>query len=192
MRVDENNDGTWDVTSDKTIIPLVSKQKFPLSWNKVWTAKPGVHKYEICVDVDGAVAEADENNNCVSSTFVVGGTVVSPAAAPPLAQDLTRGVKGQTVVQLQNYLKDEQYLEDAPAGTYDSATEQAVKDFQTDNDVPITGKWDTETRSKAAEFFTDQAAQSRVIDPRAQILANAIEAIQELLNRLRGTLIGRR
>ena len=196
LRIDENNDGSWDVVSDKTLIPLVSKQKYVLRWSKIWTAKPGVHKYEICVDVDSAIAEADENNNCVSSEFVVGGTVAPPPVAPPLAQDLSQGAKGSTVTQLQTYLANDQYMDDTPTGTYGPKTTQAINEFQEDNDLSVTGKWDAKTRAKAGELFKEStpkaSPQSRIPDSQRQSLANSLNAIRELLNQLKATLQSQR
>ncbi|PIW67856.1 MAG: hypothetical protein COW10_04385, partial [Candidatus Omnitrophica bacterium CG12_big_fil_rev_8_21_14_0_65_42_8] len=47
------------------------------TWSNVLTATAGTHKYQICADATGAVAESNEGNNCVERTFTVTSATLS-------------------------------------------------------------------------------------------------------------------
>jgi hypothetical protein len=72
LRIDVNNDGTWDVTpATVSTSPLASGATQTATWSNVWTATAGTHKFEICADVTNVISEASEGNNCTSQIFTV-------------------------------------------------------------------------------------------------------------------------
>lgn len=77
LRIDLNNDGSWDtiVGSQSTGALAISASEIE-NWN--WTAVSGTHKYEICADSTNVVVESNESDNCfVSAPFTVTDPVVS-------------------------------------------------------------------------------------------------------------------
>lgn len=62
-------------------------------------------------------------------------------------QELTIGSRGNGVVVLQEILKDEGYYLGKIDGNYGPRTARAVREFQEDNDLPITGRVDAATRA---------------------------------------------
>ena len=142
LRIDENNDGSWE----KAITSI--KQKWPV----VWTAKSGVHKYEICADPANGINEvAAETNNCVETVFAIGNAPGTSRVLQVFSQNLRLGNTGNEVTQAQQFLADELYLEEVPSGTFDSLTQSAIKEFQVDEEIPTTGVWDDTTRSVVNE-----------------------------------------
>lgn len=74
LRVDKNNDGTWDeflgqISTGESVRSNITI--FTGSWIEIWQATYGTHRYEICSDAGGSVAESNENNNCSIGVFAV-------------------------------------------------------------------------------------------------------------------------
>ncbi|MEV5435721.1 L,D-transpeptidase family protein [Streptomyces sp. NPDC052682] len=69
-----------------------------------------------------------------------------PPAAPSPARVLwSPGASGRDVRELQARLRQVAWLFDGPTGTYDTATEKAVRGFQGKRGLPVTGRVDTVT-----------------------------------------------
>lgn len=71
IRLDINNNGSWNLTGTRATGSLAVNATENESWNSFWTATSGTHKYEICADSAGGVTESDETNNCITRTFTV-------------------------------------------------------------------------------------------------------------------------
>ena len=72
LRIDKNNDGTWDVLpANQSTDALAVNATQTATWSNAWIATAGTHKYEICADATGIITESDDNNNCVSKIFTV-------------------------------------------------------------------------------------------------------------------------
>src|SRR3989338_1010342 len=71
LKIDINNNGNWDTTFIADTGLLTSCGAETETWQNVWTASLGVHKFEICADADNAINEENENNNCASKIFKV-------------------------------------------------------------------------------------------------------------------------
>lgn len=72
LRVDESNDGKWDVTKSDVVTDAIIKNGTEKEvFNDAWKAIKGDHKYEICVDITNLINESNENNNCHSEIFTV-------------------------------------------------------------------------------------------------------------------------
>jgi hypothetical protein len=80
LRIDINNDGTYDWTnaSNKSTGNLAAGGSETENWSSVWTAVVGTHKYEICADVTSVITESNETNNCATQTFTVNTTPNNP------------------------------------------------------------------------------------------------------------------
>ncbi len=63
------------------------------------------------------------------------------------ATNVEKGHRGQPVKEIQLILIEKGYLKDSADGVYGSKTELAVKHFQKDHDVKVTGKVDNKTLS---------------------------------------------
>ena len=78
LRIDIGNNGSYDVLpanqSTGVLNPGATETE---TWSNVWTATAGTHKYQICADATGAVAESNEGNNCVERTFTVTSATLS-------------------------------------------------------------------------------------------------------------------
>jgi len=74
LRIDLNNDGSWDILPAAVATPALEiDYVYRASWPDVATAQAGIHKYEICADTPGkSVNESKETNNCVSKIFYIG------------------------------------------------------------------------------------------------------------------------
>lgn len=72
----------------------------------------------------------------------------SPTPIPTEVPSLKSGSKGEEVNTLQEYLVYYGYLSGTPSGKYDNATVKAVKDFQINNGLKETGKFDQEEWEK--------------------------------------------
>ncbi|MBU6533669.1 L,D-transpeptidase family protein [Streptomyces sp. NPDC057245] len=73
-----------------------------------------------------------------------------PSSAPPPVRSQARvlwkgGDTGRDVRELQARLRQVEWLDDGPTGTYDDLTEQAVSGFQGKRGLPRTGSTDTAT-----------------------------------------------
>jgi uncharacterized repeat protein (TIGR01451 family) len=80
LRLDLNNDGSWNVSfANQPTNALPANATQSVTWS--WTAVAGTHRYEICADTANQVTESDESNNCVSQTF----TVAAAPQAPTLS-----------------------------------------------------------------------------------------------------------
>lgn len=90
IRIDIDNNGTWDVTQASTATNALAKGATETkTWSNIWTAVAGTHQYEICADAWLYIDELDNNNNCASATFVVSAalppsTLLPPPPPPPL------------------------------------------------------------------------------------------------------------
>ena len=72
----------------------------------------------------------------------------TPTPMPTEVPLLQNGNKGEEVSTLQEYLINYGYLSGIPSGKYDSATVKAVKDFQINNGLKETGKFNEEEWEK--------------------------------------------
>ncbi|MEM5797762.1 MAG: CARDB domain-containing protein [Candidatus Aenigmatarchaeota archaeon] len=84
LRIDVNNDETWDFIFTNPTGTLLAGEREVENWFYIWTARAGTHKFEICADVENTVPEASEDNNCDSRTFSVDfdfSVSVSPSSA---------------------------------------------------------------------------------------------------------------
>lgn len=105
LRVDVDNDGSWDIHPGQITIDSLpgtlaqTQYLFTSTWIDTWTATAGTHRFEICADAGGSIAESDEGNNCRISNFTVAssGTTPSPASGstpeplPPSEPDPAKG-----------------------------------------------------------------------------------------------------
>ncbi len=64
FRLDIGKDGTWNVQQVISTGSLAINGMETETWSRVWLAREGEHKFEICADINNAVAESDETNNC--------------------------------------------------------------------------------------------------------------------------------
>ncbi len=70
------------------------------------------------------------------------------ASGYKFTKPLPLNIKGDDVKKLQKILSDNCYLENGATGTMDSATVSALKDFQEDNDIEMTGTFGPKTRAQ--------------------------------------------
>ncbi len=68
-----------------------------------------------------------------------------PTSAPQSAQPLAYGAEGEAVTLIQQLLIDLGYLDTKATGKYREATQKAVKQFQSEYGLPVTGEVDGET-----------------------------------------------
>lgn len=78
----------------------------------------------------------------ITASFAMAGTL---ADLHPFAGVLTAGDEGDAVLDLQARLVELGYLSDTPTGQYDAATADAVKTFQSTNNLPANGVCDEAT-----------------------------------------------
>lgn len=73
LRIDVDNNGSWDVIgTNKQTAALAAGATETETWSSAWTAKSGIHKFEICADFYNSVTnESSGSNNCTSKTFIV-------------------------------------------------------------------------------------------------------------------------
>lgn len=71
LRIDVGNNGSWDIDVNASTGLLLQNGREEEVWANIWTATLGTHKFEICADVNNAVDEGNENNNCASGVFEV-------------------------------------------------------------------------------------------------------------------------
>lgn len=82
LRLDIDNNGTWDQTFGiNQTNGLAAGTNEVENWNNVWTALVGTHAFEICADINGAINESDEANNCATGTFTVAEALLSCSPA---------------------------------------------------------------------------------------------------------------
>ncbi len=88
LRIDLNNDGTYDTTlTNQTTGALSPNGSETENWN--WTGVAGTHKFEVCADNTNTVSESDEGDNCaVSASFTVSNASI-PNATVSLTADNT-------------------------------------------------------------------------------------------------------
>ncbi|MBI2122302.1 MAG: hypothetical protein HYT98_04240 [Candidatus Sungbacteria bacterium] len=84
LRLDIDNNGTWDFTpADQTTGALAAASNpgdtEVENWTNAWTAQVGTHLFEVCADVGNAFSETSDyindtsqGNNCTTATFNVG------------------------------------------------------------------------------------------------------------------------
>lgn len=90
-----------------------------------------------------------------SVTMELGTSSPSPSASPaPEYKALKQGDESDAVLEMQERLAQLGYLTEEYSGVYGEVTVQAVKDFQTANDLEATGEADVETLQK---LFSDEA-----------------------------------
>lgn len=73
------------------------------------------------------------------------GRLCPPSVMPSFTGELAIGSRGDDVRSLQQILKGEGYYSGRIDGNFGKRTARAVKDFQDDNDLPITGRVDYQT-----------------------------------------------
>lgn len=72
LRLDIDADGSWDLTPAQVAVPdLAADESVSVTWSDIWVATPGTHRFEICADAQGQVAESNEDNNCTIQTLTV-------------------------------------------------------------------------------------------------------------------------
>lgn len=71
LRLDQGNDGTWDVNLFADTSALAAGAQEDETWNAAWTAVAGQHKLKVCADADAQVAECSEDNQCSTLVFDV-------------------------------------------------------------------------------------------------------------------------
>ena len=74
-----------------------------------------------------------------------GGTGAIPSGGASFSRELQIGARGEDVKVLQQILKNEGYYLGSLDGNYGKRTARAVKDFQSDNDLNVTGNVDADT-----------------------------------------------
>lgn len=87
LRIDVGNNGSWDIATDATTGQLFPNKAEEEIWADIWTATLGVHKFEICADINNTANERSESNNCASGVFEVikkPDLIVSSAGFSPL------------------------------------------------------------------------------------------------------------
>lgn len=73
LRIDKNDDGSWDVAAPLLQTNGLSpSNSTPGIWRAVWLATAGTHRIQICTDNENVNRELDEVNNCLSERFTVG------------------------------------------------------------------------------------------------------------------------
>ena len=77
LRLDIDNNGTWDFTPADQTTGALAAASSPgdtevENWSNAWTAQVGTHLFEVCADAGSAIAETNEGNNCTTQIFSVG------------------------------------------------------------------------------------------------------------------------
>ena len=79
LRLDINNDGSFDVTpANQTTNALAPGATEVENWTNAWTAQVGTHRFEICADSSSVITESNESNNCATQTFTVAPLILPP------------------------------------------------------------------------------------------------------------------
>jgi peptidoglycan hydrolase-like protein with peptidoglycan-binding domain len=86
------------------------------------------------------------------------------------------GSQGPGVEALQKHLRALRYLKADATGLFDEATEKAVRDFQLDRHLEVSGKAGPTTRQFIAEAMVEQAAVDVKLAKHRELLARAIAA----------------
>jgi len=76
FRLDENNNGSWEISTNVAIPSIPAPGGFELSyqlaqWTSIWTPILGTHKFEVCSDINNDIVETNEGNNCTTRLFDV-------------------------------------------------------------------------------------------------------------------------
>src|SRR3989344_991145 len=76
LRLDIDNNGTWDFTPADQTTGALAAASSPgdtevENWSNAWTAQVGTHLFEVCADAGSAIAETNEGSNCATQTFTV-------------------------------------------------------------------------------------------------------------------------
>ena len=70
--IDVGNNGTKDFSLSKVSTGrLAIGEKETKIWKGAWSQKVGTHRAEVCADIDDALLETNEENNCISLIFTV-------------------------------------------------------------------------------------------------------------------------
>jgi len=78
LRIDEGNNGSWELTLPLPLIALSPHARAVARWQNEWTPVVGNHRYELCVDPGGVSGDGTTANNCIYQEFVV-----APMSPPP-------------------------------------------------------------------------------------------------------------
>ncbi len=193
LRIDINNDGSWDITknSNRDLPALRRDIKYTANWTRVWQMAEGIHAYEICVNTDRRFVEKNYDNNCALGTFSASASAPTAnsrsTAAQPFTLNLARGANGLEVSRMQIFLQNEGYLdEDASLGLFEQTTEEAIKLFQEDQKLRLTGRWDAPTRSRADDLGVERPPQS--LNTEQEQLAMTLQATRSKLTRIQALL----
>ena len=92
LRIDTNTliDPNFNIFPAPVVTGALNPAEFEVeNWNNVWGAAIGTHRIEVCADINNAVTEFDETNNCAELIFVVstgpviGGTLTCSGSPNP-------------------------------------------------------------------------------------------------------------
>jgi peptidoglycan hydrolase-like protein with peptidoglycan-binding domain len=113
--------------------------------------------------------------------------------SPIFTQDLALGSQGSDVSRLQTLLSEDPslYPEQMITGFYGPKTTEAIKRFQAQYGLPVSGRLDQATRAKIAEIFetTEGPTVTTIPEPQPTQTTNQSSLLQEQLRRLQLQLI---
>jgi len=113
--------------------------------------------------------------------------------SPIFTQDLALGSQGSDVSRLQTLLSEDPslYPEQMITGFYGPKTTEAIKRFQAQYGLPVSGRLDQATRAKIAEIFetTEGPTVTTIPEPQPTQTTNQSSLLQERLRRLQLQLI---
>ncbi|MBI2009489.1 hypothetical protein HYS84_03765, partial [Candidatus Saccharibacteria bacterium] len=149
LRLDIDDDGTYDLTpADQITTALAASGAENESWSNVWTAQAGTHKFEVCVDVEEAISESDETNNCGAQTFIV-----SPPPPPTLEVTLTPNIKVPSATSTLRVVD----LTANASGTAEGTINYTFYCDRSDTGTNITEPWD-------AKFDNESSTEKTAVD----------------------------
>ena len=141
--------------AEKFSAPIIilsgQRRNFPLV-RVEWKGNPQKYIAEICAMPVGSAVDTNHANDCVSQEITVPPTPAPRAKVSAFTKNLSKGSTGSEVTKVQQCLASELYLETAPTGIYGPQTEVAIKEFQTDEGIPVTGVWNADTMKAANEI----------------------------------------
>ena len=120
---------------------------------------PGVHFQPLATDKGRAVRDPDLVARKASNRFwLSGGTDVwrrlrFEDRIRRINRPLALGDSGEFVVRLQRRLRTLRYIAFKPDGRFSQLTEDAIRSFQKDHELPVTGKADKRTIKKMGIWF---------------------------------------
>lgn len=128
--------------------------------------KSKVYPIKICAIEGGAAADTDKSGNCFIDSLTVSRSMEVPVDVNAgFAKIQARNAKNTEVARVQQFLQDQLYLESKPTGNFGAATEEAVKGFQADEGLVVTGTWDTSTIQTANEILGFEEGAPEPITP---------------------------